>query len=341
MSNNMSFSQHGKVETNENDTEIIELSSDDEAEPPTNPQKQQQQQQHYNQPMNSSQSVQQIEIEIVHDSVHLNSLKNMGEAYQNNGGDGNESPTHNGSPTEDHFSELHLSEESDGDVFIKNLREKHGYVGDQTVQYANAQPGTRYLMDQERTSAPSPATPLVTSTTATMTPAHPSTPSPLPNQVFSTESQSQFENGSSQNINAEMNQKNIAGNLSFDELFKKADAQSAQAMAQLIDSKVKQHMEECMHELMKKYDLVPKGSQNDDAESKPKKQKRKHNHNYKKEKDVAENRSMKREKFALSSSESSLDDRYGPPSSTPNYSGKMRKKNSIFSLFLRLIKINI
>lgn len=322
MNNQMSFSQRGKVEANENDEDvIIELSSDDdEAEqPPSN-----RQQHNDNQPMNSSTlNVQQFKVEIVNDSIHMNSMNQyLGEAYQDDG-------VANIEPTiEDHFRDPCLSEESDGDELLDNLKTKYGYSGNQTVQLhiENAQPGPRYQMDHERTSAPSPATALVTSTTnAPMTPAS-SAPSPLPNRIFSTESQSNFESCTSQNMHAEMNQKNVAGDSSFNDFFNNIDPQSAQAVSHLIDSKVKEQVKECMAEFLKKYDIVPKDSQNAD-DSTSKKQKRKHHHN-KLERNAADSRSMKREKFMPSSNESSLDGLFGPSTSTtstPKYPGKMRE----------------
>lgn len=315
---NMSFSQHGKVEDNENDIEIIELSSDDDTEQPSLPQ-QQQQPQNYNRSMDSSaQNEFQFKTEIVHDSVHVNTMNQyMDDAYQDDGiGAG---AADSGPIIEDHFSESYLSEESDGDDFLKNLKAKHHY-NEQTVQTS-----PRYLMDMARTSAPSPpaaSSAMVTSTTAAMTPAHTSTstPSPLPN--FSTESQSNLDSC----INAEVNQ-NITSNLSFDELFKHTDPQAAQVMAQYIDSKVKEHMQTAMNHLKQQFDFVPKGSNNDDDS---KAQKRKHRHLHKSEKNAANSRhghdyrSMKREKLVRSSSESSIDDFYGPSTSTPNYSGNTK-----------------
>lgn len=318
----MNFSRRGKVEAVEDvedDADIIELSSDDDADqpqPPSNPRQPQQQPDH-NQPMDSStQNEQQIKMEFVHDSVHLNSINQYMNVEYLDDGNANIEPT-----IEDHYSEPQLSEESDGDDFLDHLKTKCGYTGNQRVQYANAQPGTRYPMDEARTSAPSPATALVTSTTnAPMTPAHPSSsaPSPLANLNFSTESQSNFESCTSQNMHAEVNQKNIAGNVSLNDIFKNVDAQSAQAVTHLINSKVKEQVEECMNAFLKKYDIVPKGSQSAEDDPKVKKQKRKN-----KEKNAADNRSMKREKFVPTSNESSLDDLFGPSTSTPKYPGKM------------------
>lgn len=293
----MSFRQHGKIEVDENDSEIIELSSDDDAEQ-SQPPSTLQQEHNYNQSIDSSaQHVQQFKMEIIHDSVHLNSLNPyMGEAYQDDGSAHIE-------PTIEDFSETFMSEESDGDDFLNKLKTKHQYDGCHTVQYANAQPGTSY---QPRTTAPSPATALVTSTTAPMTPAHHSTPSPMPIS-FSTDSQSNFASSTNQNASTE--------NLSFNEIFKNADAEAAKAMTQFIDTKVKHHMEVCMNELMKKYDFVPKKSQNDGDGSKEKKLKRKN---------TAGHRSTKREKIENCSSDDSLSDLFGPSTSTPKYPGTLR-----------------
>lgn len=91
----------------------------------------------------------------------------------------------------------------------------------------NARPGTSHQMDEERTSAPLPATASVTSTTTNA----PITP----------------------------NQKNIAGNF----LFKNTDKQTT--LINFIESKVKDELEKQMGDF-KKNDIVPKGSQSADDE---------------------------------------------------------------------------
>lgn len=334
--NNMNFSRHGKIEQDENGMDIIELlSSDDEIEQPQPTAHPPQQQQNYNQSVNSSaQNEFQFKTEIVHDSLNLSSMNpylstayQEDDTYHNDDGDVG-GGADNGAIIEDHFSEPYLSEESSDEEFIKNLKTKHHY-GQQTVQSSSVQTGPKYLMDTARSSAPSPTTApspaMVTSTTA-MTPAHTSSPSPLLNPNYSTESQSNFENSTNQNqaIHAEINQ-NITSNLAFDDLFKNTDAKQAQAMAQLIDTKVKQHMKETLNELMKQYDLVPKGSKKED-DQKPKQQKRKSekNANATDKRHGHEYRPMKKERLVRSSSESSLEDLFGPSTSTPRYSGKAK-----------------
>lgn len=342
----MNFSGHGKKEFDENGTEIIELSSDsdDDAEQPCPPTPQQSQQQPQTQPSNYNRSMEsatqnefQIKTEIVHESMHLNSMTHdqyHADSYQDDHG---EADTNDGAIIEDHFSEPFLSEESDDDDdYIDKLKTKHHY-DEQTVQCANDQTGPRYLLDMARTSAPSPtmaASPaMVTSTTTAMTPAHTSTPSPLPNANFSTESQPNFGNCTSQNqANHAEIIPDLTNNLKFEELFKNTDAQAAQVMAQLIDSKVKHHMQEAMNQLMEQFDLVPKGSKID-ADSKPPKQKRKHEHHYKLEKNAndaadssrygREYRPTKKEKLTYSSSESSVDDVFWSSTSTPKYAGRI------------------
>lgn len=320
MDNNIhGFSRRGATETNQNDIEIITLSSDDDAEvaPPPPP------------PINSSaqSEIHHIKTEIVHDSVDINASQFDG--YQNT--------VDNGQMIPDHYDETYNTESSSpsSEEFIPNLKTKYRY-DEQKVQYSNAQTGTRYLMDTARTLAPSPtaaaaASPMVTSTTA---PMMSSTPSPLPNPNFSNESLlSNFQSCTSQVS------QNITNNLSFNDLFKDTTGAGANQAWELIQSTIKQQMQVAMENLMQNYDIKPKNSgaaataqQKIDADSKSKKGKRKHRH-LKSEKNADdrhrhEHRQSKKERFEGYSSSSSLTDLFGPSTSTPKPSGKI--KNLLF-----------
>jgi hypothetical protein len=177
-------------------------------------------------------------------------------------------------------NESYCSEESDSDDFLNNLKTKHHY-NEQTIQCANVQTESENLMDIARTSASSLAATLITSTTApTMT------QSSLPNSNYHNETQNLI------------------------------DPQLTQIIKQLIDSTVKQHMQEAMNQLIQQFDLVPKGSKKNDSNSKALKQKRKHGHG---------THSIKKRKLVRTSSESST--------STSKYPGKIKSVfRSSFSL---------
>lgn len=312
-----------------NDIETIEIvSSDDDTEvqpPPPPPPAQQQQQQNYNPLINSSaQNELHVKQEIVHDSVHLG----MSQFNMHQDGADNGQMVDDAQMVGDHFDETYntqSSSSSSSDDLIPNLKTKYRY---------NEQKETtpRLLLDMARTPVSPPtaaASPMVTSTTAPMMSA---TPSPLPNSNYSSESQSNYyPSGTSRGVSHVEVSENVTKNLSFDDFFKNNSAESNESVTQLIESKIKQHMQQAMANLMAQYDFVPKNSaaaqQKKDADLK-----RKHYHKSKKNADSKrghEHHRQKKERWESYSSESSLDDLFGPSTSTPKPSGNI-KKNLLF-----------
>lgn len=330
------FDRRDEIKANQIDTEsdndIIEISSDDDTRlPPASMQPPHQQQQNYDQSMNASgQNEFQVKTEIMQESVNIGA--SQFEMYHD-AIDSGQMPL-----AEDDFDVTYNTESSSSssnDSFLPNLKTKYQY-NEQNVQYANLQTGPQYLMGMARPVAPSPTTAtekvpaaspaMVTSTTAPITSA---TPSPLPNPNYSTESQSVFDSCTSQSMRAETTQ-NAANTVSLDDILKNGSAESNAALAQLIESKVMQHMEVAMAKLKENYDIIPKNSgaqHKSDSDSTYKKQKRKLR--------AHENHRLKKERWE-SDSVSSLDDLFGPSTSKPKVPGKIKfilGFSSVYRLF--------
>lgn len=328
---NMKFSRYGRVEIDENGTEIIELYSDLESDDDT-------EQPPLNEPMDlSAQNDFRIKTEMVNDSVHH--LDSPAHEYM----DGALPPINDQIDVPYPFKRSFMPAATATSAATTSTAPLS--LTNPMLQCANVQSEPSNLLDIASTSTPSPAAAalrtMVTSTIVAMTPAHSSKASPVQNRNSSGKSRSTTQSCASQSqaFHSRISQ-NFTSDLSLDDVFKNTGAQSAQAVAQFIDSKVEQKMQEALNQLKQRFVLVPK--RKSDADSKQQKRKRTHDHQQKKlEKNVGSNghkhghdlRPHKKQKLTHRSRSPLLVDLPGPSTPTLKHTGKI---TNIFSLFIQV-----